>query len=106
MKKFDCLLRTDGDGGICCSVSIVRSDKEGREDALPLRPSSSSDMTGENLCPFKSSSSLEAGRYCSSLTVWGFRKELPLGLCCMARGGRRLAAGAVIRCLEGVDADN
>lgn len=66
MKKFDCLLRTAGDGGIFCRVSIVRSDKEGREDEL--YPSSSSDITGENLCPL-TSSSLEDGRNCSWSTV-------------------------------------
>lgn len=59
MKKFDCLLRAAGEGGICCSVSIVRSDREGRETEIPPGPSSSSDITGVNLGLFISSSSLE-----------------------------------------------
>jgi hypothetical protein len=35
LKKLDCLLVEAGDGGICASVSSVRSDKDGR---TPRRP--------------------------------------------------------------------
>lgn len=35
LKKLDCLLTEAGDGGICASVSSVRSDKDGR---IPRRP--------------------------------------------------------------------
>ena len=38
LKKLDCLLAEAGDGGICASVSSVRSDKDGR---IPRRPRAS-----------------------------------------------------------------
>ena len=38
LKKLDCLLADAGDGGICASVSSVRSDKDGR---TPRRPRAS-----------------------------------------------------------------
>lgn len=38
LKKLDCLLTEAGDGGICASVSSVRSDKDGR---IPRRPRAS-----------------------------------------------------------------
>jgi hypothetical protein len=38
LKKLDCLLAEPGDGGICASVSSVRSDKDGR---TPRRPRAS-----------------------------------------------------------------
>jgi hypothetical protein len=38
LKKLDCLLAEAGDGGICASVSSVRSDKDGR---TPRRPRAS-----------------------------------------------------------------
>lgn len=35
LKKLDCLLTDAGDGGICDSVSSVRSDKDGRTSHRP-----------------------------------------------------------------------
>lgn len=35
LKKLDCLLTDAGDGGICDSVSSVRSDKDGRTSRRP-----------------------------------------------------------------------
>jgi hypothetical protein len=35
LKKLDCLIDDAGDGGICDSVSSVRSDKDGRTSRRP-----------------------------------------------------------------------
>ena len=39
VKKPDCRRRGDGEGGICDKVSIVRSDRDGRDFRVVLSPS-------------------------------------------------------------------
>ena len=63
LKKLEALLRTAGEEGIFCRVSIVRSDKDGRGFRLMLALNGSPSSTGRVPSPCaKSCSSPESGR--------------------------------------------
>lgn len=88
-KKLDLLLRGDGDGGICDSVSMVRSEREGLGLLGSVRPFSIALPAASlsNSWPSLSFESLAAA--CSGLAAG-------LGSCLADPIGWRASGGAVL----------
>jgi hypothetical protein len=99
LKKLAPRFRTAGEAGIFCSVSMVRSDKDGRDFRTSNWYVCSSSTGDASSFTASSSSALESSRIgCSRKTVLeGFLKSaLPLGFLCS-----RLEGGSTCDPVEG-----